>query len=110
MEATTEYLNLPLPKLADVRPDLVIQHSNEQLCADIEACKALIADLRALVVKVDDIAYRAGSELNDGADYIGSQIERALSMANLTLRTLESDDTADQKRAAVELRLLDVVA
>jgi hypothetical protein len=82
----------------------MLQPCEETTVGDIESCKALIADLRALFTKAELVAHRAGAELNDAADYIGGKVELALTMATMTLRTLEADGEADARASVVELR------
>jgi hypothetical protein len=82
----------------------MLQPCEETTVSDIESCKALIADLHALHAKAEAIAYRCGEELNSAADFAATSTEPALEHLRNTLRTLEGDDAADQRRAVVELR------
>jgi len=80
------------------------QRCEETQIGDIDNCKALIAALEDLAVKAEQIAQASGEEMNGTADYIQGRAEQSLEMARYTLRLLERDTAADDKRAAIEAR------
>jgi hypothetical protein len=83
----------------------MLQPCEETTLADIQNCKALIADLEAFSIKAEQIALRCGARLNGDADLADCKAREILNDLRDTLNELEREDTpSEDRRAAVELR------